>query len=269
MTQIVYQCAAINGVNKAGNLTKDANGYRWVILGALNAYNAAGWYYSFEHAKALFENSAELMRRILNKRLRGENGHPRFQANMTQLQWFQRVNDIFEPNICSHIAKVSLSFDGHKDEQGNNIILIMGLVAPSGSAYAWLEKQFENPEEDVCFSIRSFTEDKIIGGRKTKMLKKIVTWDNVNEPGMSPASKSNSIIQGITPAMENLSLSDGLGQADLEVSFFTDSLRKELEVSAEMARGNVAMESANNELFSLVAEIEKPIRIYVPAAMNW
>lgn len=268
MTKIVYQCAAIAGVNKVADLQVDSSGYRWVILGALNAYNEAGWYYSFEHAKALFENSAELMRRIDNKRLRGENGHPRFQPGMTQLQWFTRVADLYEPNLCSHYSKVSLSFDGHKDEAGRPIILIMGLTKDSGAQGQFLEKQFQNPEEDVCFSIRSFTEDQIIAGRKTKMLKKIVTWDVVNEPGMRPASKSNSLLQGVTPAMESLNLSM-TEQADLEVSFFTDSLRKEIDHERAIVGSNPSMESAHSQLLTLVADIEKPVRIYVPTSFSW
>lgn len=268
MTSIVFQCAAIHGVNKSQDLKVDANGYRWVILGALNAFNAAGWYYSFEHAKALFENSAELMRRVENKRLRGENGHPRFQPGMTQMQWFSRVNDLYEPNLCAHYSKISLSFDGHKDEQGNNIILIMGLTKESGEKGGFLEKQFQNPEEDICFSIRSFTEDNIIAGRKTKMLKKIVTWDVVNEPGMSPASKSNSMLQGVTPAMESLGLSMDK-TADLEMCFFTDTLRNEIITESNSVSLGLGMESAHSALLTLVAEIEKPIKIFVPAAMKW
>lgn len=261
MTQIVYQCTAYNGVNKVGNLKKDASGYFEIVLGALNAYNAAGWYYSYEHAKALFENSAELMRRISTARLRGETGHPRFQPGMTQLQWFSRVNDIYEPNCCVHIKKVWLDFEGHKDENGQPIILIMGLVKASGANSLWLEKQFENPDEDVCFSIRSFTEDKILAGRKTKMLKKIVTWDTVNEPGMSDACKYK------TPSLEALGLST-VNQADLEMSFFTDSLRKEVETSPIQLAG-ASMESSSVQLLTMVAEIEKPIRIYQPTSMRW
>lgn len=263
MSKIIYQCTAMNGVNRVGSLEKDVNGYRWVVLGALNAYNAHGWYYSYEHAKRLFENSAELMRRVDNKRLHGENGHPRFQPGMTQLQWFQRVNDLFEPNLCVHIAKVSLSFEGHKDENGQPIILIMGLVKASGAASSWLEKQMDNPEEDVCFSIRSFTEDEIIGGRKTKMLKKVVTWDKVNEPGMGPACKDRVAL----PSLESMGLTQG-SEADLEMSFFPDTLRKEIQASPE-TRSGLSMESQGIALFDLVAEIEKPIRIYMPTALNW
>lgn len=258
-TKVIYQATVMNGVNKVGNLQKDANGYTEIVLGALNAYNSQGWYYSYEHAKALFEGSSELMRRIKSGRLRGETGHPRYQAGMTQLQWFQRVNDLYEPNLCVHLDEVSLSFDGHKDEQGNPIILIMGKAKPSGANSMWLEKQFENPKEDVCFSIRSFTEDQIIAGRKTKMLKKIVTWDTVNEPGISSACKYN------TPSLEALGI--GAEEADLEMSFFTDSLRR--EIKAQPAIEGVSFESSHADLVSIVAEIEKPIRIYVPASMKW
>lgn len=268
MTAIVYQSTVLNGINKVGNLKKDANGYYEIVLGALNAFNAHGWYYSYEHAKSLFENSAELMRRCDTARLHGENGHPRFQPGMTQLQWFNRVNDLYEPNLCVHFKKIWLDFDNHKDAQGRPIILIMGLAKASGQASAWLDKQFENPDEDVCFSIRSFTEDQIIGGRKTKMLKKIVTWDKVNEPGIETACKYR------TPSLEALGLT-GVGagspliEADLEMAFYPEALRREIRSFQPEPAMAASMESMQNNMFSLVAEIEKPIRSYMPASMNW
>lgn len=262
MSKVIYQCTALNGVNKVGDLQRDNKGYFELVLGALNAYNAHGWYYSYEHAKNLFDSSAELMRRIGTGRLRGETGHPRMQPGMSQMQWFNRVNDIYEPNICCHFASVQLSHDGHKDAQGRPVILIMARVKASGANSAWLDKQFLNSEEDVCFSIRSFTQDEIIGGRKTKMLKKIVTWDNVNEPGIGDACKYR------TPSLESLGLTMDK-EADLEMAFYTDSLRSEIETNTNTNPAcGVTMES-NTQLLSLVAEIERPIKVYVPASMRW
>ena len=117
----------------------------------------------------------------------------------------------------------------------------------------------------MCFSIRSFTEDKIIAGRKTKMLKKIVTWDTVNEPGISQACKMNT---SPIPSLEALGLSRE-HEADLEMSFFTDSLKSEIVQARTVAEAAGASMESSMQLFNLVAEIEKPIKVYMPISSRW
>ena len=68
--------------------------------------------------------------------------------------------------------------------------------------------------------------------------------------------------------MESLGLSMN-NQADLEMCFFTDTLRSEIITESNTTSMGLGMESAHSELLTLVAEIEKPVRIFVPAAMKW
>jgi hypothetical protein len=259
MERIVYQCNVLQGINKVGDLPVLDNGYREVRLGALGAFNSAGWLYREEDGRRLLEGSDGMMRRIMTAALRGEAGHPRFQPGMTQLQWFSRVNDIYEPNVCFHIRRIHLV--PGKDERGRPITLILGEVKASGKGSEWFDRQLENKDEDVCFSIRSFTEDRVIGGVKTKMLKKIVTWDNVNEPGIKNSSKFHS------PSLESLGGDEIITDAELETSFFTDTLRKEAERAAQINQG-VSMETTGN-MFSMIAELERPIRAQVPSSWRW
>ena len=51
---------------------------------------------------------------------------------------------------------------------------------------------FKNPKENVCFSIRSFTDNSYSHGRVNKVLKNIITFDYVNEPGIHIAEKYKS-----------------------------------------------------------------------------
>ncbi|MNF38389.1 hypothetical protein D3C87_676250 [compost metagenome] len=263
--RIIYQCNVLKGINKVGDLKKLDNGYYEVRLGALGAYNEAGWLYNEREGRQLLEGSAGLMRMInQNNALRGENGHPRFQAGMNQLQWFGRVNDIFEPNVCFHMRRLML--DPAKDERGRSISMVLGEVRASGKESAWFDKQLENRDENVCFSIRSFTEDKIVGGVKTKFLKKIVTWDTVNEPGIRNSSKY------ATPSLESAPQAGGgmiaLPEAELETVFYADALRKEAAANPIGVGAGVGFESGAN-MMSLIAEIERPIRVYVPSAWRW
>jgi len=195
--QASFACTALMGTNKAGVLKPSEDGYYTLVLGALNIFNSANAYYpATDSAKQLFKESSSLMRRIANGALRGEYGHPRMTPGMTTRDFLTRVMDIYEPNVCCHIRKVWIDYTSVKDAQGKPVIAIIGEVKPSGPMGAALKASLDNPSENVCFSIRSITNDEMRGGVVHKHLKTIVTWDYVNEPGLAVAKKWHS------PALE-------------------------------------------------------------------
>jgi hypothetical protein len=168
----------------------------WV--GALNVFNSAGQYYVYEQAKNLFQSSSQLMRRVSKGALRGEYGHPKKLPGMSDEQFAHRVLSIYEESVCCHFKEITLDFDRVKDENGKPVIAIIAKVIPSGPKGPALAASLDNPNENVCFSIRSFTDDYRDRGITKRVLKTIVTWDYVNEPGISVAEKFKA------PALENL-----------------------------------------------------------------
>ena len=258
MQTITYGCTALAGTNLVGDLQFDKNGYTWVVLGALSAFNSAGAFYELEESRLLFENDAELMRRIANACLRGETGHPRFQEGMSERAWFARVSDIFEPNCCVHIAEVKLSYDTLRDKQGRKVVAVMGLVRPSGQNEAYLMRQMQNPKENVCFSVRSFTHDSFERGIRIKRLKKIITWDVVNEPGISVANKYSN------PALESY-------QAPLDIDGYDFSIASLEQFAQDEADAGVSMESGQahaTEILQMVSHIPKKIQVFVPLSLQ-
>jgi len=190
LQNLSFQCTALKGMNKAGLIKPDASGYRTVVLGALDVFNVRGEKYMFEGAQQLFEGSSILMRKIANQALRGENGHPAPWPGMTTKDYLQRLNVVREERICVHIRKVWLDFENIRDRNGNKIIAIMGEVKPAGELGYVLEEAFNNPDSNVAFSIRCFTERRIgLDGIARKWLRSIVTWDHVSEPGIAAADK--------------------------------------------------------------------------------
>ncbi|MCY1291308.1 hypothetical protein D9M68_20480 [compost metagenome] len=261
MERIVYQCSVLQGQNKVGDLKKLDNGYYEVRLGALGAFNAQGWLYSEAEGRRLLEGSGGLMRMIETARLRGECGHPRYRPGMSQLEWFTRVNDIYEPNVCFHIRRMRL--EAGTDEKGRAVTMVIGEVKSSGKESAWFDRQLENRDEDVCFSVRSFTDDRVVNGVKTKFLKKIVTYDTINEPGIPKSSKYH------TASMESLG-DDVITGAELEHAFFTDVLRSEVARLPQVGFGEgVSFENRNSNLITLISDIERPIKSFVPSAWRW
>lgn len=197
MSDIRFVCTSLKG-NEQGVLKPDKDGYYTVVLGALNILNSAGMYYVYEGAKELFENSSQFMRRIKRAALRGEVGHPERQQGEDMDDFVNRYMHINDKNVCVQIAEIWLDFKSVKGADGKPVIAIMGKVTPSGVHGEMLRKQFENGKENVCFSIRCFTYDYTEKGLIKRIIKNIVTFDYVNEPGIYVAEKYKS------PAMENL-----------------------------------------------------------------
>lgn len=250
-----YSCTALVGTNKSGVLRPTEDGYYTVVLGALNVFNSGGAYYALEPAKALFDESSAFMRRIKDGALRGECGHPRRAANMQPRDFFTRVLDVYEPNISHHIRRVWLEESGMRDDRGLVVVTIMGEVKPCGPMGPALKEALDNPSENVCFSIRSFTDDRQVGGIIQKALKTIVTWDWVNEPGISVAKKWRS------PALESYEDMD-LMRAMLS------------QIAKEQATGDLVAMESNGGLSaqSLMRDLgweDKTPALKMPRSSSW
>lgn len=193
MSTIQYVSTALPDMNKAGKLKRDEHGYYEIVLGGLNVINSSGALYVMEGARALLDKSNLLNKRIQSQRLRAEYGHPKRQPGQSEDEFFSRILNIEEKNVCSHIREFRL-----EPRQGSEEILIIGWVKPSGPFGPALEESLNNPNENVCYSIRSFTDDHQHGYTRKKILKTVVTWDYVNDPGIHFANKLD------TPSLEEL-----------------------------------------------------------------
>lgn len=221
---VSFQCTALEGQNKAGLIKPDASGYRVVVLGALDIFNSAGQFYTYEDAKALFTESSTFMRKVQQGALRGEHGHPKPWAGMTDDAWCNRILEVHEDRVCVHIRKVWLDFDRVKDKNGKKVIAIMGEVKPAGELGHVLEASFNNPDENVAFSIRCFTDVDRKHGRTNKRIRHIVTWDHVLEPGIHVADKYYS------PNLESrnvkVELENTFTRGQLERAFSKENLKQ-------------------------------------------
>ena len=184
---IRFECTRLG--RQLGRLKSDGQGGYVMPVGGLNVFNSAGQYYTFEAAKKLFEESSQFMRRVERAVVRAEVGHPVKEPGMSENDYIRRVLTIRESNVCAFHKEIWLDFNSIKDKNGKPVIAIMSRVCPSGPHAAMLERAFENPGENVCFSIRAFTRDYMQGGVMYRDLDTIVTFDYVNEPGIDFAEK--------------------------------------------------------------------------------
>jgi hypothetical protein len=95
-------------------------------------------------------------------------------------------------NVCCHHRSIGLDFDSVKDENGKPLIAIISEVQPSGPMGDYLKASLDNKDENVCFSIRAFSDDKMLGKQNVKTLRNVITFDYVIEPGIAYAEKYKS-----------------------------------------------------------------------------
>lgn len=239
-----YCATTLAGTGKKGIIAPDANGYRTLVIGAMNCLNSAGEYYKLKGAETLFEDSSEFMRRVKDGNLKGEVGHPNREPNMQFRDFVKRIFTIEETNICAHIAEVWLDINfGKNNPQFNNpdLVAIMARVKGSGPHSAALEASLANPEENVCFSIRAITKDTLIRGVNYRVLERIITFDWVTEPGIEIAKKYHS------PALESF---------DLDSAVLTKTI---IEKAIEESKGVVAMESSCAIMRDSLSVFGKPV----------
>lgn len=248
---IKFACTSLAGTNKVGNLKPDKDGYWELVVGALNIFNSAGQYYVYEQAKEIFQASSQLQRRVARGALRGEYGHPKMLPGMTNDQFANRVMSIYEENTCCHHKEITLDFDRVKDVDGKPVIAIISKVYPSGPHGPALEKSLRNKDENVCFSIRAFTDDYRDGGITKRVLKTIVTWDLVSEPGLAIAEKFKA------PSLESLT----------EHQFSRGEIERGLKPDTS---GNIATESViltAGELFTSMGWVTDNFK--KPSYLKW
>lgn len=241
-----YGCTALQGTNKTGALSADAEGFYPLVLGGFNVHNSGeAWYPWSSNVQALFAKTSAFQRRIQDGALRGELGHPRMQPGMSNRDFMARIMDIYEPNVCQMIGDVWADDGLFRGRDGQPIIAILGKVKPFGDKKGALLDALETPRANACESIRSLTDDQYRNGRLEKEVRAIVTWDHVNEPGIAIARKWNS------PGLES--------QKGPEIVISRDMLDELVERRQNAKMGN---ESANNIAKSIILDIgaRKPSR---------
>lgn len=198
MSQIFFTQTQLVGTNKLGILPKDKDGYYTQAIGGLNIHNTSGHLYTAEaEVRALFTDAASFfMKNIRDGTLRGEVDHPEWPHDMPEDAYAARMLEIRPTNTCVHWADIWLDDTLNKNEDGSPIWTIMAKFCPSGVHGAMLEKQLANGRENVCFSLRAFTMDRVIRGKRHRRIVEPITFDYVNRPGIPIAEKWKS------PALE-------------------------------------------------------------------
>lgn len=196
MSTVQYQPTILVGLNKKGILKCDPDGYYDMLVGAFDAFNSSGAYYTMSSAKEQFDSSHDFQRRIKSGALYGERGHPVYNDSYSREAWLRRVMTLDQANHSHHIREVHLDYGTFKNKDGSPMVAVYARIKP---VIDQLAASLENPHENTAFSIRSITEDHICPrtGTLIKEMRYIVTYDWVVEPGIHIATKYHN------PALES------------------------------------------------------------------
>jgi len=257
MAQVAYESTALAGTGKQGKLKCGQDGYyRDVVIGAIGIHNNAGQFYDLASAKKFFDQQSDLMNRIKGGHVRGEYGHPKRHPGMSDSQWLSRVLSVEETQISHHIREVRLVEGAVKDPKtGKPAVGILAELKPCGPYGEALAASMENEHENVCFSIRSLTNDQVTPARWIKQMRRIVTWDFVFLPGIEGANKYNS------PSLEQVNLESLAG------NYFTEQTIR--QVAEEVESGMVSNEHFAVDVRSLRDELYPKSFKASPASLNW
>ena len=185
--EVMFGNTLLKGVNKTGSLKPDENGYYKVVLGAIGVNNSVGEHYvDSPEVRNQFESNSTLMRRIKSGLLRGEYGHPDPSQYPTPMAFEGRVRRIQEDRVCMHISKVWLE---SIEYEGKPVTAIVGMIKPCGPYGNALKESLDNPNENVTFSGRYYSNIGVKAGVVQRSIHTVATWDYVSEPGIAISQK--------------------------------------------------------------------------------
>ncbi len=230
MSKVFFSATKLPMLKKRGVIKPDADGYYELIVGGLNTHNNTGaWYYTIEGVRELFGPGSLLHRRIANGCLRAEVNHPKKRPGETDEKFFERMLDIDRDNVCAHFKELWLDENfgrNHPEYNNPHLVAMMAKVKPSEPKGAMLKESLENPNENVCFSIRALADEGYYQGKRIRVLKEIIAIDLVNEPGINIANKWDS------PATESIS------NIKNDTSEYGESMRITKSLLNKISQGN-------------------------------
>lgn len=192
-----FECTALIGVNKVGQLEKDKDGYYHVTFGALDLPNSIGVPYSYDLCKHEFDPNSIFMRKVFGGKLYSEVEHPEPPIKDPRHPdfedvWIERSRQIALTNACGHIRSVFCD-PGTDPQTGRPIWIIHGWIKPEGIHAGVLQSLLDNKHANVCFSLRSVIDTVMHKGQKVRKFQELITFDLVSEGGLHIATKYNSV----------------------------------------------------------------------------
>lgn len=197
---------------KQGILKPESDGSYIMPIGGFNCLNSKGEVYTMENIKEIFNDSSELTRKVKDGKCTGEWGHPEPRPGEDMRDFMNRACMVSDKDTCALFKEAWLDekIASSSVMSGYNItpdtVVTMGRIKPHGLQWEALQRAFDDPDYNVSFSVRNLSVDRTYRGKVYVIIKRIITWDVVTDPGikcadkwLSPRLESRTV--EITPAM--------------------------------------------------------------------
>lgn len=214
----VYRMTRLDNQDKQGVLTPDSDGYYTLCVGAIDHSsrnvdkNGRSTYYTAEGASKFFAPGTLFNQRIQGGFIKAEYGHPVREPGMNDTQYVERNMGIRESEVCAQFGAIWLVPNYVDPLTGEKCVGIFAKVKPMGPKGHLLEQELRDKGLNVCFSIRALTTNKVIAGRTCKVLHTVITFDYVNEPGITCAEKM------VSPSLESHTPNIAAENAPLDIN---------------------------------------------------
>lgn len=214
VNEILY----IRDGRKLGKLRPDEDGYYDVPVAVLGKVSDNNTYYDVNSIVApLTDPNAVITRKLNDGKLFGEFDHPDLKSCKTDIEKLERLVTIDMKSTSHHFKSI---YSGEELEAGGR--LLNAKMKPEGVYKRELQDFFDNPLVNVSFSLRGICDGKTIGGISKRIIKKLVTFDNVLGGGYFEAAKRYS-----TAALESLSFNsadlNNIYLSQVAMESFTDT----------------------------------------------
>lgn len=196
MSIAIYENTCYGKGIQGSKIVRDDKGYFRAPVGAFECSNNVGEYYPLAASvKQIFDESSIFQRRVRQGYVCGEISHPEYKAGMTKMDWIKRNLDIDPVMKSQHFRRFTLE-DG-KDEHGRKIVIVMAELIETGNMGPALTRSLNNVEENVAWSFRGFSIPTKDGNGRilSRLVKEVVTYDNVPEGGLKCANKHAILTQ--------------------------------------------------------------------------
>lgn len=181
---------------KLGLPRPDKDGYFCDFpMAALGVATRNDTYYEVpEFVNQITSKDTYVNKMLVDGTLYGEYDHPDVVGLPLEMQ-LNRLAVVRPDRISHHFKKIST---GPKLEGGG--VLLVADIKPSGVMGAHLKANLEEPLMNTAFSLRSITQDKVVGTLRRRKMRKLVTFDAVAAGGYEQASKRFAATEGLEVA---------------------------------------------------------------------
>lgn len=231
-----------------GVLKPDANGAYKIIVGGLNIYSGNGFYYKYTEKIEKILTSGSFKMKLDAGKILSEDDHPDFSVYPTQKLIMDRMVKIDKDNTLAAILDIEVVKSNKRDPMfGQPIYYIVATILPQGPHANKLIRMLQDPNVEVCFSVRSFSDKYTQNGIIIKEQKAFVTWDMVGNPGQHVAKKSytNGNMLDVESVYEKTF-------TDIEIKEVRSDLLDELDNSMDLESNNEIKDMLN--IFSICPE---------------